>query len=100
LAAKKVKISLHISKTEFGAQIQYGCVKFPSIGNFIWNKKKYTFGVEKAKKKVQSPKEKQVGISKNAHKKSLIALKSKKQTSNLEDSVVFTFYMNEVNIKY
>jgi hypothetical protein len=36
-------------KTEFGAQNQYGRVIYPSIGNFTWSKKEYTFGNKKAK---------------------------------------------------
>jgi hypothetical protein len=32
---------------EFGLQNQYGRVIYPSIGNFIWSRKKYTFGGQK-----------------------------------------------------
>jgi hypothetical protein len=47
LGVKKPKIDLQSLKTEFGAQIQYGRVIYPSIGNFTWSKKKYTFGGQK-----------------------------------------------------
>jgi hypothetical protein len=43
LGVKKMKISPQSSKTEFGSQNQYGRVIYPSIRNFIWSKKKYTF---------------------------------------------------------
>jgi hypothetical protein len=47
LGVKKGKISLQSPKTEFGAQNQYDRVTYPSIENFRWNKKKYTFGGSK-----------------------------------------------------
>jgi hypothetical protein len=34
LGVKEVKNSLQSPKAEFGAQNQYGCVIYPSIGNF------------------------------------------------------------------
>jgi hypothetical protein len=52
---KKAKIGLQSPKTEFGAQNQYGRVIHPSIGNFTWSKKKYTFGGQKGKNKVSEP---------------------------------------------
>jgi hypothetical protein len=53
---KKAKISLYSPKTEFGAQNQYGRVTCPSIGNFTWSKKKYTFESHKGENKVSEPK--------------------------------------------
>jgi hypothetical protein len=38
-------------KNRFGAQNQYVCVIYPSIGNYIWSKKKYTSGGQKGKNK-------------------------------------------------
>jgi hypothetical protein len=55
LGVKKVKISPQSPKTEFWAQNQYGRVIYPSIGNFTWSKKKYTFGGQKGKNKVSVP---------------------------------------------
>jgi hypothetical protein len=43
LGVKNVKIGPQSPKTEFGAQNQYGRVIYPSIGNFTWSKKIYTF---------------------------------------------------------
>jgi hypothetical protein len=43
----KPKNGIWGSKTEFGAQNQYGRVTYPSNRNFTWSKKKYTFGGEK-----------------------------------------------------
>jgi hypothetical protein len=51
-----VKISLQSPKTEFGAQNQYGRVIFPSIRNFTYIKKKYTFGGQKDENKPSKPK--------------------------------------------
>jgi hypothetical protein len=44
------------TKMEFGLQNQYGRLICLSIGNFIWSKKKYIFGVKKVKITNQSPK--------------------------------------------
>jgi hypothetical protein len=52
---KKAKIGPQSPKTEFGAQNQYGRVIYPSIGNFTWCNKKYTFGGQKGKNKVSEP---------------------------------------------
>jgi hypothetical protein len=46
---QKGKNSLQSSKTEFGAQNQYGLVIYLSIGNFTWSKKIILLGVKKAK---------------------------------------------------
>jgi hypothetical protein len=43
-------------KTEFGAQNEYGCVIYPSIGNFTRIKKKYSFGGQKGENKPSKPK--------------------------------------------
>jgi hypothetical protein len=43
------KISLKSPTTVFGAQNQFGRVTYPSIGNFTWSKKKYTFRGQKSK---------------------------------------------------
>jgi hypothetical protein len=56
LGVKKVQIGPQSPITEFGAQNQYGRVIYPSIGNFTWSKKKYAFGGQKGKNKVQSSK--------------------------------------------
>jgi hypothetical protein len=56
LGVKKAKISLQIPKTEFRAQNQYGRVTYPSIGNFTWSEKKYTFGGQKGENKHLEPK--------------------------------------------
>jgi hypothetical protein len=37
-------------------QNQYGHVIYPSIGNFTWSKKKYTFGSQKDENKLSDPK--------------------------------------------
>jgi hypothetical protein len=55
LGVKKAKIGPQSPKTEFGAQNQYGRVIDPSIENFTWSKKKYTFGGPKGKNKVSEP---------------------------------------------
>jgi hypothetical protein len=60
LGVKKEKISLQSPNLEFEAQyhnILYGRVTYPSIRKFTWSKKKYTFGGQKGKKSLQSPKE-------------------------------------------
>jgi hypothetical protein len=54
LGFKKANIGLQSPKTEFGAQNQYGRVIYPSIGNFTWSKKKYTFGGQKVKNRPQN----------------------------------------------
>jgi hypothetical protein len=41
---------------EFGAQNQYGRVTCPSIGNFTWSKKKYTFGGQKGENRLPESK--------------------------------------------
>jgi hypothetical protein len=46
---QKAKKSLQSPKTEFGAQNHYGRVTYPSIGNFTWSKKIYTFRGQKGK---------------------------------------------------
>jgi hypothetical protein len=51
LGVKKPKISIQSPKTEFGAQNPYGRVTYPSIGNFTWSKKKYSFGGQKGENK-------------------------------------------------
>jgi hypothetical protein len=64
LKVKTAKMSPQSPKTAFGVQNQYGRVTYPSIGNVTypsignvtWSKKKYTFGIEKAKISLQSPK--------------------------------------------
>jgi hypothetical protein len=56
LEVKKAKINLQSPKTKFGAQNQYGRVTYPSIGNFTWSKKKYTFWVQKGENKPSEPK--------------------------------------------
>jgi hypothetical protein len=43
LEVKKAEIGSQSPKTEFGAQNEYGRVIYPSLGNFIWSKKNYTF---------------------------------------------------------
>jgi hypothetical protein len=55
LGVKKAKRSHQSPKTEFGAQNQYGHVIYPSIGNFTWSKKKYTFGGQKGEIKPSKP---------------------------------------------
>jgi hypothetical protein len=49
-------MSLQSPKTEFGAQNRYGRVIYPSIGNFTWNMKKYTFVGQKGKNRLSEPK--------------------------------------------
>jgi hypothetical protein len=49
LGVKKVKLGSQSRKTEFGFQNKYGRVIYPSIGNFTWSEKKYTFGIKKMK---------------------------------------------------
>jgi hypothetical protein len=56
LGVKKAKISLQSPKTEFGSQNQYDRVTCPSIGNFSWRKKEYTFGGQKGENKASEPK--------------------------------------------
>jgi hypothetical protein len=56
LGVKKAKIGPQSPKTEFGAQNQYGRVIYPSIGNFTWSKKKYTFGGQKGENRPREPK--------------------------------------------
>jgi hypothetical protein len=56
LGVKNAKMSLQSPKTEFGAQNQYGRVIYPSIGNFTWSKKKYTFGGQKGENRLTEPK--------------------------------------------
>jgi hypothetical protein len=56
LAVKKAKIGPQSPKTEFVAQNQYVRVIHPSIGNFTWNKKKYTFGGPRGKNRLPQPK--------------------------------------------
>jgi hypothetical protein len=51
-------------KTEFGAQNQYGRVIHPSIRNFTWSKKKYTFGCQKGKNKASEPNSKEPRMQK------------------------------------
>jgi hypothetical protein len=51
LGVKKAKIGPQSPKTEFGAQNQYGRVIFPSIGNFILSKKKFTILGQKSENK-------------------------------------------------
>jgi hypothetical protein len=55
LWVKNVNISTKSSKTEFGLQNRFGLVIYPSIGNYIWSKKKYTLGGQKGKKKPSEP---------------------------------------------
>jgi hypothetical protein len=55
LGVKKAQIGPQSPKTEFGAKNQYGRVIYPSIENFTWSKKKYTFGGPKGKNKVSEP---------------------------------------------
>jgi hypothetical protein len=43
---------------EFGAQNQYGRVIDPSIENFTWSLKKYTFRGQKGENKLSEPKNK------------------------------------------
>jgi hypothetical protein len=64
LGVKKAIIRLQSPKTEFGAQHQYGRVTYPSIRNFTWSKKKYTFGGQKSKNKPSEPKNLGLKISK------------------------------------
>jgi hypothetical protein len=56
LGVKKAIIGLQSPKTEFGAQNQYGRVIYPSIGNFTWSKKKYTFGGQNGYNRPPEPK--------------------------------------------
>jgi hypothetical protein len=56
MGVRKAKIGFQSPKTEFGAQNQYGRVIYPSIGNFAWNIKKYTFGGQKGKNRPPKPK--------------------------------------------
>jgi hypothetical protein len=49
MGVSKAKIGFQSRKMEFGAQNQYGRVIFPSIGNFTWSMKKYTFWGQKGK---------------------------------------------------
>jgi hypothetical protein len=55
LRGNKAKIGPQSPKTKFGAQNQYGRVTYPSIGNYTWSKKKYTFGGQKRKNKPSEP---------------------------------------------
>jgi hypothetical protein len=55
LGVKKAKIDPQSPKTEFGAQNLYGRVIYPSIENFTWNKKKYTFGGQKGENRPAEP---------------------------------------------
>jgi hypothetical protein len=50
------KIGSQSLKNEFGAQNQYDRVTYPSIGNFTWSKKKYTFGGQKSENEPREPK--------------------------------------------
>jgi hypothetical protein len=50
------EIGPYSPKTEFGAQNQNDRVTCPSIGNFAWSKKKYTFEGQKAENKPSEPK--------------------------------------------
>jgi hypothetical protein len=43
-------------KTEFRLQNQYGRAIYPAIGNFAWNKKKYTVEGQKGENKPSEPK--------------------------------------------
>jgi hypothetical protein len=56
LGVKTAKIGLQSPKTEFGALNQYGRVIYPSIGNFTWSKKIYTFGGQKGENRPSEPK--------------------------------------------
>jgi hypothetical protein len=51
-----VKTATIRNKTKFGTQNQYGRVIYPSIGNFKWSKKKYTFEGKKCGNKLLEPK--------------------------------------------
>jgi hypothetical protein len=55
LGVKKAIIGLQSPKTAFEAQNHYGRMIYPSIGNFTWSKKKYTFEGPKGKNKVSEP---------------------------------------------
>jgi hypothetical protein len=57
LGVKEAKIG---PKTEFGARNQYDRVTYPSIEDFTWSKKIYTFGGQKGENKPSEPKK---GIS-------------------------------------
>jgi hypothetical protein len=56
LGVKKALIGPQSPKTEFGAQNQYDREIYPSIGNFTWSKKKYTFVGQKDANKPSEPK--------------------------------------------
>jgi hypothetical protein len=56
LGVRKAYIGSQSPKTEFRAQHQYGRVIHPSIKNFIWSQRKYTFGGQKGENRPQSPK--------------------------------------------
>jgi hypothetical protein len=49
-----MKISPQSPKPEFGLQNQCGRVIHPSIGNYIWSKKKYTFGGQQGENNPQT----------------------------------------------
>jgi hypothetical protein len=53
---QKAKIGPQSPKTEFGAQNQYGRVTYPSIRNFTWSKKIYTFKGQKDQNRPPEPK--------------------------------------------
>jgi hypothetical protein len=55
-SGSKTKICPQSPKTEFGLQNKYGRVIDPSIGNFIWSKKKYTLEGQKGKNEPSEPK--------------------------------------------
>jgi hypothetical protein len=84
LGVKKAKIGLQSPKTEFGAQNQYGRVIYPSIGNFTWSKKKYSFGDQKGEYGPPEPKNGLViyrhrsGILHGVKKNILLAVKEAK----------------------
>jgi hypothetical protein len=52
LGVKEVNDRLQSPKTEFRPQNQYGRVTYPSIGNFTWGKKNYTFGGQNGENKL------------------------------------------------
>jgi hypothetical protein len=56
LGVEKAKKSPQSPKTEFGAKKHYGRVIYPSIGNFTWIKKKYTFRGQKDENMPAEPK--------------------------------------------
>jgi hypothetical protein len=56
LGVKTAKLGPQSTKTKFGTQNQYGRVIYPSIGNFKWSKKKYSFEGQKCENKLLEPK--------------------------------------------